>query len=166
MKVPNLEILYSLNSLFFDYLTDLKLFRNTKELPAAKSILTHDFDKTKDVLSALFASIPYSNYANNIIANYEGYYASVVYTFLASIGFEIIAEDITSRGQVDLTIKTPSSIVIIEFKVDSSENALKQIKEKRYFEKYLENGKDIYLLGIHFDSEQRNISEFVYEQIQ
>ncbi len=165
MKIPNLEILYSLNALFFDFLTDLKLFRNTKELPAAKSILEHDFDKMKDVLSALFASIPYSNYANNIIANYEGYYASVVYTFLASIGFEIIAEDITSRGRVDLTIKTQSSIVIIEFKVDSSENALKQIKEKRYFEKYLGNGKDIYLLGIHFDSVKRNVSEFIYEKV-
>jgi Holliday junction resolvase-like predicted endonuclease len=146
-------------------LTDLRALRNTKELSATKSILDHDFDKLKDVLFTLFASIPYSNYANNIIANYEGYYASVVYTFLASLGFEVVAEDTTNRGRVDLTLKTPSCIVIIEFKVDSSETALKQIKEKKYFEKYLENGKAIYLLGIHFDSAQRNIAEFVCEKL-
>ena len=40
------------------------------------------------------------------------------------------------------------------------DNAQNQIKEKGYHKKYLMDGKEIVLLGIHFDSEQKNISEF------
>jgi hypothetical protein len=165
MKTPNMEIQCSLNKLFIDYLTGLNGEKSSKQLELYQNLIQKDFDAFKNDLIALFASIPYTNYANNIIANYEGYYSSVVFTFLASLGFEIIAEDITSKGRIDLTIKTTDSIVIIEFKVDSSDSAMKQIKEKKYFEKYQGTGKDIYLIGIHFDSSQKNISEFVYEKM-
>ena len=165
MKIPNLEIQYSLNALFLDYLTDLNEQKEAKGLAIAQSLVDRDFDRMKEVLISLFASIPYTNYANNIIANYEGYYSSVVFTFLASIGFEIIAEDTTNRGRIDLTIKTPDCVVIMEFKVDLKESALKQIKEKKYFEKYQGQGRDIYLIGINFDSASKNISEFVYEKM-
>ena len=165
MKIPNLEIMNSLNTLFFDYLTNLGSEKEIKEIAITKSIIDHDFNKMKEILISLFASIPYTNYTNNIIANYEGYYSSVIFAFLATLGFEIIAEDFTNRGRVDLTIKTSDAIVIIEFKVDSSESALKQIKEKKYFEKYRGDGKEIYIVGISFDSSQKNIAEFVYEKM-
>ena len=59
----------------------------------------------------------------------------------------------------------PKSIVILEFKVDKSEEAaLLQIKTKRYYEKYLSEGKEIYLVGIHFSSKIKNIEGFVWER--
>ncbi|MBF0430357.1 MAG: ATP-binding protein [Fibrobacteria bacterium] len=164
MKVPNLEILNSLNTLFFDYLIDLNGDKGHKETAILESLLENDFEKFKVTLTSLFASIPYNNYTNNLIANYEGYYSSVVFTFLASLGFDVVAEDTTNRGRIDLTIKAPNSTWIIEFKVDSPDSAIKQIKEKRYFEKYQDEGMDIYLVGISFDSESKNISDFVWEQ--
>jgi hypothetical protein len=36
---------------------------------------------------------------------------------------------------------------------------------KKYYEKYLAEGKEIYLIGIHFDSTKRNISEFEWRRI-
>jgi len=48
-----------------------------------------EFEKT---IKALFASIPYNNFTNNQIQNYEGYYASVMYAYLASLGVETITE--------------------------------------------------------------------------
>ena len=165
MKIPNLEIQNSLNSLFVDYLTNLSSEISKKQLSLYHDILNNDFDKFKETLTSLFASIPYNNYANNIIANYEGYYSSVVFTFLASLGFDIISEDTTNKGRIDLTLKTENSIVILEFKVDSDEQPIEQIKIKKYYEKYLSENKDIYLVGINFNSKEKNISGFDWEKM-
>lgn len=121
-----------------------------------------DRDGVKDALYTLFASLPYQNYVNNNISVYEGFYASVVYAFLASLGIPLIGEDTTNRGRIDLTLNMEQKIYIIEFKVGSG-NALQQIKEKKYYEKYRRQGKAIYLVGINFDKEARNISNFVWE---
>lgn len=54
-----------------------------------------------------------------------------------------------------------SRIYIIEFKVTEltgSGKALAQIKEKRYYEKYI--SREIYLLGVEFSQEERNITRF------
>jgi len=45
------------------------------------------------------------------------------------------------------------------------ENPLEQIKERKYYEKYLNQGKEIYLVGIKFDHENRNIKDIVWEKI-
>jgi hypothetical protein len=59
----------------------------------------------------------------------------------------------------------PSQIFLLEFKVDMpAEGALHQIKAKRYFDKYTDQGKAIYLIGIHFDRDKRNISGFAWEE--
>jgi len=51
------------------------------------------------------------------------------------------------------------TIYILEFKVDGSGNALEQIKEKNYQQDYLNTGEIIYLIGIDFSSEEKNISK-------
>ena len=131
--------------------------------------LTTDLNQLKCSLTALFASIPYNNYANNIIAQYEGYYASVIFTYLISLGFPCIPEDVTQKGRIDLTLKLPNRFVITKFKVDQKNTALAQIKQKKYSEKYLAEAKnqaiDIFILGIGFDSRDKNITEFDLEKV-
>lgn len=168
LKVPNKEIQSSLNNLFIKYLTN----QTTDAIVHQDDIfddITGDLEQLKVTLTSLFASIPYNNYANNIIAEYEGYYASVVFTYFMSLGFPCIAEDVTQKGRIDLTIKLPNRILIIEFKVDQHEKALAQIKKKRYYEKYLAEAKaenmEILVVGICFSSEDKNITEFDWEQI-
>ena len=165
MKVPNLEIQKSLNLLFLNYLTE-----DTTELKSKNIDMIRNFAKGKVadleiIFKSLFAAIPYNNYVRNEISRYEGYYSSVIYTFLASLGYDTIAEDVTTRGRIDLTLKTKNGIYIFEFKVDSKEKAMKQIKERKYYEKYQSEGNNIYIIGMNFDSELRNISEFKWEKI-
>lgn len=163
MRIPNIEIQGSLNELFLQYLSDLNGMSAGKEIQAIDAIQAGCPEKLHDALNALFAAIPYANYANNIIANYEGYYSSVIYTFFAALGVDITAEDITNKGRIDLTVKTDNSTFIIEFKVDSDESAIHQIKERGYAEKYVSDGKKIFLIGINFSSELKNISDFQWE---
>ena len=165
LKVPNKEVQISLNNLFIDYLTDQRIEKNRYQDNLYDDLLAGDLQSFEAHLKALFASIPYNNYVNNAIGHYEGYYASVIYAYLASLGFEIVAEDVTSKGRIDLTLIVEDKIYIIEFKVGEGD-ALKQIKEKKYHEKYLDKHLTIYLIGIEFDEEERNISRLVWEKVR
>ncbi len=163
LRVPNKEVQISLNNLIIEYLT--KKYINPLEKLTILEILKYGkLEEFKNNLISLFASIPYNNYVKNEIGEFEGYYASVIYAYLASLGLKIIAEDTTNRGRVDMTLFIYDKIYIIEFKVGSGK-ALKQIKEKAYHQKYLNEGKDIYLVGIEFDREAKNISSFEWEKI-
>ncbi|MBC2696486.1 MAG: hypothetical protein HF982_14665 [Desulfobacteraceae bacterium] len=45
-------------------------------------------------------------------------------------------------------------------------NALKQIKEKNYHEKFKQKGLAIYMIGVEFNKEDRNIAGFEWERIR
>ncbi|UOD33973.1 ATP-binding protein [Deferribacteraceae bacterium V6Fe1] len=165
LKIPNLEVQISLN----DYI--LRYFFNHKEVTYIQNqtfsaLHNADFNIVKNNLISLFASIPYTNFTKNNISLYEGFYASVIYTYLSSLGFRLIGEDVTNKGRIDLTIFTEDKIYILEFKVDGQKGeALRQIKERNYAEKYLNEGKQIYLIGIEFSSEQKNVVNFEWEKL-
>jgi len=164
MKIPNLEVKNSLNNLFLGYLTNEGISLPGKS-NIHKILLKEDIEAFIASLKSLFSAIPYNNYVKNELANYEGYYASVIYTFLSSLGYDTVAEDVTNKGRIDLTLKTKNAIFIFEFKVDSKEEAIKQIKERKYYEKYQAEDKEIYMIGINFDSELKNIAEFKWERV-
>ena len=168
LTYPNLEVRTALNENIFKYLlTDSFLPKMT----ILTAILNKDMEKFKKEIYQLFASLPYNSYVNNDIQNYEGYYANVMYAYLAGLGIEFKAEDVTNLGRIDLTIATPdmSQVYIIEFKVvDNSKQkgkALEQIKEKKYHEKYQEKADELILIGIEFSKEDKNISKFEWEKI-
>lgn len=166
LALPNKEVSLAFNDMLIDFLTDQTTAKSQFQDRLYTIFETGDIKALQETLSALFASIPYNNYVNNTISSYEGYFASVIYVYLASLGLDITAEDVTSRGRIDLTIKFGNNIYILEFKVDGSGNALQQIKEKNYLQKYQVKGKTIYLIGIDFSSEETNISRFAWEVVE
>ena len=162
LKIPNLEVKTSLSDRIFTMITDSLQEGVSLQNNTYIALMKADMDGIKNALYTLFASLPYQNYVNNNISIYEGFYASVTYAFLASLGVPLIGEDTTNRGRIDLTLNMEQKIYIIEFKVGSG-NALQQIKEKKYYEKYRHLNKDIYIVGINFDEQERNISGFEWE---
>ena len=62
----------------------------------------NDFEGMKALFHTLFASIPCEWYTDNDIARYEGYYASVLYSYFAALGLDITVEDSTSHGRLDI----------------------------------------------------------------
>ena len=132
-------------------------------------------DELRDTIFSLFAGIPYDWYRRTKLARYEGFYASIFYSYLSAIGAEVRAEDITSEGRIDLTAIYYDKVYIFEFKVVEGVgrgrkvgvrySALDQIKERRYWEKYADFS-DIYIVGIEFSKRKRNITAFNWERIQ
>ncbi len=167
LSYPNLEVKKSLNNVLLKYLSSLSSDPRTGfQDRLEKYLIDGNVDGLVESFRSLFSSISYTNFTKNEIAGYEGFYASVIYSFLSSLGVDLIAEDVTNKGRIDLTILIPDKAYIIEFKVDMKEDPLKQIKEKRYFEKYENKVKEIYLIGINFSKADRNIKDFKYEVIK
>ncbi len=167
LSYPNFEVKNAFNGYLIAYLTEHK-FHHTNNL--YKTLIEDDFIGFKSHIERLLSAIPYSSHGN--LYNYEGFYVSVVYSFLASLGLALIAEDITNKGRADLTLKFPDNkkVYIFEFKVveddkSNSKKPLEQIKEKRYFEKYAGVVEKIFLIGIEFSKVQRNIVGFEWEEI-
>ena len=123
------------------------------------------FEKIESELKHLFAGIAADNYRKNDITRFEGYYASVVYSFFTGMGLTVIAEDVANFGRIDLTIQLAGNTYIIEFKVvkrkTKGNSALQQIIRQGYAAKYSGN---VYQIGIEFSETRRNIVGFAYEQ--
>jgi len=164
LKIPNIEVKISFYDILVDFLTNQRVEKYRFQDDIYDALYDGDLKLLKKSFISIFSSIPYHNYVNNNIANYEGYYASVLYVYLQSLGVEIIGEDVTNMGRIDLTIFINDKIYIIEFKV-GYENALGQIKEKKYHQKYLNKNKEIFLVGINFDKKEKNISSFEWEEL-
>jgi len=164
---PNLEVKASLNGALAE-IASSSLIKNRTLGKLSQIFNSANFAALKLMLSSHFASIPHDWYRNNDIANYEGFYASIVYSLVCALGYEVIAEDVTNHGKIDLTIRMPDKIIILEFKLSkygSAAEAIKQIKERNYAEKYLSEAIPVYLLGISFDSDKRNIEDVQVEEV-
>ncbi|MEA1916123.1 MAG: AAA family ATPase [Campylobacterota bacterium] len=167
LKIPNIEVKMSLHNYILDYvLKENSQIKQQSQMSIYKALASCDLESLKETLLSLFASIPHNNYTKNNIAHFEGYYATVIYSYLASLGIQIVGEDVTNHGRIDLTLFVEDNIYIIEFKMrDNKTDALTQIKDKNYAQKYLSKSKNIHLIGIEFDEIEKNLSSFEYEQI-
>ena len=168
LRYPNLEVKASLNNSLLDISGNINV-KNDNSYNLSVALDDGDFDALAPIFTSHFASIPHDWYRNNNIANYEGFYASIVYSYLAALGYDLKAEDTTNQGRIDLSIVMPDKVIILEFKLTkygSASEALEQIKAKGYASKYLAENKPIYLLGISFDIESKNVVECLYEAVQ
>jgi hypothetical protein len=162
LVIPNHEVKISIFGFISDFLTQKSSVEYRDKIKI--SLYEENLPNLQKSLISLYASIPYNNFTHNRMFEMEGYYVSLFYAYIKALGVDIIAEDPTNKGRIDITIILENSIYIIEFKTDGKE-ALKQIKEKKYYEKYLDSNKKIYLVGIEFDIENRNIDNFEWEEL-
>jgi len=157
---PNKEVQISFNNYILRSMTS-----GSEKEPIRRELLAFinagDVGSLEDVIKRLFASIAYNNFTNNYIESYEGFYASVLYAYFASTGVDIIAEDVSNKGRIDLTLKAKGRTFLFEFKV-SDQEPLEQIKKMKYYEKY---DGERYIIGIVFDPKARNVSKFEWERV-
>ena len=117
------------------------------------ALTEEDFDEFFRVLGVFFAKIPYEMHLK-----YEAYYQTILYLVFKQVGLKVQVEQQTNRGRIDTVVLLETRIIIFEFKLDgNAEEALKQIKEKGYAERYRLSGKEIILVGVNFDTKVRGV---------
>jgi hypothetical protein len=116
-----------------------------------------DWQAFIDVLNYVFSTVPYQIFNSN-----EAYYHALVHVTLTLTGNLVLSEVLTNKGRIDTVLETESFVVIFEFKMDgNAETALKQIYSKGYNERYAKSGKDLFLIGVNFDSSERKIVDWM-----
>ncbi|MFN2267946.1 MAG: PD-(D/E)XK nuclease domain-containing protein, partial [Desulfonatronovibrio sp.] len=167
LTYPNMEVKSSLNNAILSSLAQDRLAKTKNQSRLIDALLSNDLDSLRDIFHAFFASIPHDWYRKNQLAGYEGYYASVVYCYFAALGLDVQAEEATSKGRLDLCIRFEGRIYILEFKVvelTGQGKPLKQIKDRGYKDKFA--GQEVYLIGVEFSSQERNVVSFEWEKVQ
>ncbi|MEN9865683.1 MAG: hypothetical protein RL748_1273 [Pseudomonadota bacterium] len=160
---PNREVAVSLNSLLLASYTSTMPKSRQHRKSLGKLLRAHDTAGMKELFQSFFSSIPHAWYDNNPISRYEGYYASVFYSYFAALGYDCRVEDASNHGRIDMTLILPDRIYLFEFKVVEllpEGRALQQILDKGYADKYRQHGLPISLVGVEFSREARNVVGF------
>ena len=163
---PNREVRQSLNECLLEFLVHNASRRTANSIRLEELIRANDFEGMRALFHAFYASIPYEWYTNNDIARYEGYYASVFYSYFAALGLDITVEDSTSHGRLDMAVRFGGNVYLFEFKVVEMAGegaAMAQLKERRYADKYRGTGEPIHLVAVEFSRETRNVVAFEVE---
>ena len=164
---PNREVSQSLNRSLLNRMSGDASMRSAHSARLYDLLLVNDFDGLAELFHAFFAGIPHQWYTNNDIAHYEGFYASVFYSYFAGLGLDVTVEDSTSHGRLDMAVRFNGNVYLFEFKVvemSPEGTAMAQLKRRRYADKYRGRGEPIHLVAVEFSREERNLAAFDVEQ--
>jgi hypothetical protein len=168
LKYPNLEVQASLNKSLLQNLTG-SLTAPAQQISSLYKLLqARDFGGLQTLFHAFYASIANDWYRKNELAGFEGYYASIFYSYFAALGLDIRLEDPSSFGRIDMSVLFAGQVFLFEFKVvelSPQGRALQQIKTMGYADKYQSRGEPIHLIGVEFSKASRNIVGFEVETI-
>ncbi|QOW62155.1 ATP-binding protein [Treponema pedis] len=119
-------------------------------------------------LKSIMASMPYDNVkkeSGESLALREHNFQICVYLVFALMGQFVKTETHCAGGRSDCTVESENTIYIFEFKLKgSAEEALKQIREKNYAEAYRTENKEIVLIGVSFNAEEKTVGEWLTEK--
>lgn len=158
---PNTEVRYAfLESLMPEYIDNCGSGSGKDIFTLKRHIETGDINAIQNVLTALFASIPYTG--ND--APFEHYFQTVIYIVFTLLGKFTQCEMHTANGRIDSIVETKDFVYIFEFKRDqSAEEALRQIEEKQYAKPYAADSRKVIKIGVNFSSKTREIDDWAVE---
>ena len=119
LDYPNLEVRQSLNESLLERLAGADVLRTASAGALPDILRDGDARGLRELFDSFFAGIPHQWHTSGRASRYEAYYASVFYTYFAACGLDVIVEDSTSAGRVDMTVRTPRWIWLFEFKTTS-----------------------------------------------
>ena len=160
---PNREVRQSLNRSLLRAMTPDASRPLTQSVRLRQLLTVNDFDGLEALFRAFFSGIPHEWHTRNDIARFEGYYASVFYSHFAAAGLDVVVEDSSNHGRVDMAVRFNGHVYLFEFKVVElapEGAAMAQLRERRYAEKYRHLGEPIHLIGVEFSRETRNVVGF------
>ncbi len=172
LKHPNLEVSASFNVGLLAYMgRDAGDVRRDARA-VLKCLESKNFDGLAGWLRTVYAAIPHDWYRNNLNAEAEGHYLSLLITHLRAVGAVARGEDASNRGRSDVVVEHAGEVFVIEAKVVASEHevgkalgaAMEQIRKRGYAEKYL-GERGVHLVAMVFGSGDRNLLDLRAESV-
>ena len=148
LALPNQEIRVGLyGSLLPHYLTDKSAKANTTIAKMSVLVKKGDMDAAFCLLNDFLETVPYCDNTH-----YEGHWQQTLYIMFALLtNYDILVEQRTAKGRIDITMETADTIYVIELKFNkSAEEALAQIEAKHYADAFKMSGKKMLKIGLNF----------------
>ena len=148
LALPNQEIRVGLyGSLLPHYLTDKSAKANTTIAKMSVLVKKGDMDAAFCLMNDFLETVPYCDNTN-----YEGHWQQTLYIMFALLtNYDILVEQHTAKGRIDITMETADIIYVMELKFNkSAEEALAQIEAKHYADAFKMSGKKVVKIGLNF----------------
>ena len=148
LALPNQEIRVGLyGSLLPHYLTDKSAKANTTIAKMSVLVKKGDMDAAFYLLNDFLETVPYCDNTH-----YEGHWQQTLYIMFALLtNYDILVEQHTAKGRIDITMETADTIYVMELKFNkSAEEALAQIEAKHYADAFKMSGKKMVKIGLNF----------------
>ena len=148
LALPNQEIRVGLyGSLLPHYLTDKSAKANTTIAKMSVLVKKGDMDAAFCLLNDFLEMVPYCDNTH-----YEGHWQQTLYIMFALLtNYDILVEQRTAKGRIDITMETADTIYVMELKFNkSAEEALAQIEAKHYADAFKMSGKKVVKIGLNF----------------
>ena len=111
-----------------------------------------------------YAGIPYSITDRN---QNEQLYQSLIYAALMAEGADVEAESQTSDGRMDIALKLPYAIYIIELKYGKTvDEATDQIIKKDYAVRFAADARPVWAVGMNISQDRRTIDSYRIVQVK
>ena len=106
-----------------------------------------EIDEALQLLADFLETIPYCDNTH-----YEGHWQQTLYIMFALLtNYDILVEQHTAKGRIDITMETADIIYVMELKFNkSAEEALAQIEAKHYADAFKMSGKKVVKIGLNF----------------
>ena len=122
------------------------------------------FDGFIESVQRWYAGIPYSITDKN---QNEQLYQSLIYAALMGFGADVQAEDQTADGRMDIALKLPDAIYIIELKYGkTAEEATDQIIAKNYAVRFASDVRPVWAVGMNISQDRRTIDSYRIVQVK
>ena len=148
LALPNQEIRVGLyGSLLPHYLTDKSAKANTTIAKMSVLVKKGDMNAAFCLLNDFLETVPYCDNTH-----YEGHWQQTLYIMFALLtNYDILVEQHTAKGRIDITMETADTIYVMELKFNkSAEEALAQIEAKHYADAFKMSGKKVVKIGLNF----------------
>ena len=123
---------------------------------------TGDLDRVRELLDVTLAGVPYDLWQQKG----EHIFHALVHLTFSLLGAYVQSEVHTARGRCDALVLTDDYIYAFEFKVDRpAAEALAQIEERGYLERYADDERQRMAVGVSFDGERKVVGDWGVERV-
>ena len=121
-----------------------------------RSLRAGDIEGFMERLQSFLSACPYE-----LEPEQERHFQSVMFILTALCGYHVQIEEHTNKGRMDMTVQTKDYVYIFEVKFNkSAEEALAQIDEKGYAERFQNDERTLMKIGVNYSTAERNINEW------
>ena len=162
LGIPDEDVRQDLNQILVDQALqgDDTLGWNTIRV----ALLKHDFPAFFAGLKAFYARLTYGPKEGRVP---EASYQRSLFILLTAGGLRVVSEDTQAQGRADLVADAFGRVFVFELKLGgTAQDALAQIRDRRYDLPYLTSAQSIHRIGLAFDPETRQLVDAAAEPAQ